>query len=152
MSSTPSPGRQIERNGDIEVTGERVALRPFGGDDRASVEPWHGDAAGAGPGGGRLAVTLPGDDAPIGLVDFRIGHPEEGWLAIDFVGVAPQLRGHGYGSEAVRLLEEEMLRRALARHFEARVKLDDGLCIYFWLRLGYRPQPGDDIIAMVRTV
>ena len=145
------PGRQIERNTDIAVTGERVALRPFGGDDMASVEPWHGDAARAGSGGGCLAVILPGDEATIGLVDFRIGHPEEGWLAIDFVGVAPQLRGRGYGSEAVRLLEEEILRRGLARRFGAEVKLDEGLCIYFWLRLGYRPQPGEDIIAMVRT-
>ena len=72
-----------------------------------------------------------------------------------------RLSGQGYDTEAVRLLEEEALGRGMASRFWAPVRLDDGLGLYFWLRLGYRPAaagenpwPGErprDIIAMIRV-
>ena len=56
-----------------------------------------------------------------------------------FIAVAPAYRGHGYGSEAIRTLEAEALRRGLASRLRADVHRANGLGFYFWLRLGYRP-------------
>ena len=74
--------------------------------------------------------------------------------------MAARRRGWGYGSEAVRLIEGEALKRRWARNFRADVCYRNGLGLYFWLRLGYRPAQegkafwrGDadgDIISMVR--
>ncbi len=73
----------------------------------------------------------------------------------------PRLSGQGYDTEAVRLLEGEALERGLAGRFWAPVRNVDGLGLYFWLRLGYRPAaagenpwPGGaprDMMSMVRT-
>ena len=81
---------------------------------------------------------------PIGLIDYRAGLPAPGWLTIGFIAVAAAYRGHGYGSEAVRLLEVEARRRGIAGRFRADVSMNNGLGVYFWLRLGYRPaRPGE---------
>ena len=94
---------------------------------------------------GLLAITRRDDDAPIGVLEYRVGYPAEGWLCVGFVAVEPPLRGLGFGSEAVRLLEEEALRRGRARRFCAEVPRGNGTGLYFWLRLGYRPVgPGED--------
>ena len=94
---------------------------------------------------GLLAIARRDDEAPIGVLEYRVGYPAEGWLCVGFVAVEPPLRGLGFGSEAVRLLEEEALRRGLARRFCAEVPLGNGTGLYFWLRLGYRPVgPGED--------
>ena len=81
---------------------------------------------------------------PIGLIDYRAGLPAPGWLTIGFIAVAAAYRGHGYGSEAVRLLEADARRRGIAGRFRADVAMNNGLGVYFWLRLGYRPaRPGE---------
>jgi len=49
--------------------------------------------------------------------------------------VDPSRRGLGFGTEAVELLEAEFPGKT----FVARVDPADGLNLYFWLRLGYRP-------------
>ena len=71
------------------------------------------------------------------------------------------LSGQGYDTEAIRLLEGEALERGLAGRFCAPVRRDDGLGLYFWLRLGYRPAlPGEspwpggsprDTMSMIRV-
>ncbi len=92
---------------------------------------------------------------------YRLGYPERGWLSVETVAVEPRLSGQGYDAEAVRLLEGEALGRGLASRFWAPVRHDEGLGLYFWLRLGYRPAaagenpwPGGaprDTMAMIRV-
>lgn len=137
---------------DIQVRGERVGLRPFRGGDITAVEAWCQKVGHASPDSQRLAIALRGSDEPIGFIDYRGGQPEPGWLTIGHVAVAPALRAHGYASEAVRLLEEQATRLGLASRFRALLDPDNGLSLYFWLRLGYRPVAAEGIIAMVRTV
>jgi hypothetical protein len=94
------------------------------------------------------------DGAVIGEVECRAHEPAAGWLEIGSIEVGEGERGWGYGSEAVRLLEAE----GKAERFLARVEVANGLGLYFWLRLGYRPArageaPGrasGGMIAMVR--
>ncbi len=141
--------------------GERVALRRLSGDDLPAVGSWYGEEATVGPNGALLAITRGDDDAPVGVLGYRLGVPEEGWLAIDSVSVEPGLRGLGLDSEAVRLVEGDAVRRGLAHRFWAGVRRDDGLGLYFWLRLGYRPARSDevpwpggapgDMMAMIRV-
>ncbi len=129
------------------------------------------EAARADPDGGLLVIARRNDPAPTGLLDYRANSPASsaagesaaggGWLTVGFIAVARQQRGWGYGSEAVRLLEREASRRWRASRFRAGIDARNGLGLYFWLRLGYRPaapsdifwpsQPGGDIIWMVRT-
>jgi hypothetical protein len=76
---------------------------------------------------GRLfIVTL--DDVPSGLAAINRD------IGILLLALRADVRGWGYGSEAVSLLERVSgtKRRALA---SPRV----GLSLYFWLRLGYAP-------------
>lgn len=141
--------------------GLRVALRPAGGEDLEAVAAWYGDAV-RGPddvgAAERLAIVLREARRVVGIVTYRLAGG--GWLEFDDVAVEPGLRGFGVGSEAVRLVEDDALRRGVARRFCAAVPKENGLGFYFWLRLGYRPAPPEDdpwpgerrrdIIAMVR--
>ena len=94
------------------------------------------------------------DGVVIGEVKCRADDPARGWLTVVCVDVGEEQRGWGYGSEAVRLLEAE----AKGERFLARVDARNGLGLYFWLRLGYRPvrpdevpgRPPRGIITMVR--
>ncbi len=149
------------------LTGPRVVLRPLVDADLPSIEPWYPEAAErlaaarAGPNAGLLAIAHRDDPAPIGLIDYRAGRPAPGWLTIGFIAVAAPYRGHGYGSEAVRLLEDGALRRGAAGRFRADVAMSNGLGVYFWLRLGYRParpeehlwpaSPTAGVLSMIRT-
>ncbi len=123
----------------LTLSGSRVALRPMTGDDIASIEPWYGEAAAAVHG-------LPPEEA--GSIQNLYCQLEEAQsdldagllvltLTLGFILVAPELRGLGYGSKAVRALEAEALQLGLARRFRADVDMGNGLGFYFWLRLGY---------------
>ena len=157
-------GRSAKRT-DAERVGSRVAVRLFGEADLSQVGLWYEgrrlEEARSDPNVTLLAVTNREDEAPIGVVGYRVGSPEDGWLSFDFVAVEPGLRGLGLESEAVRLVEGDALERGLARRFWAGVDHNDGLGLYFWLRLGYRParggedpwpgSPPRDIICMIRN-
>ena len=76
-------------------------------------------------------------------------------VRIESVVIQPDLRGWGFGSEAVELVEGQYPNSS----FVARVDPKDGLNLYFWLRLGYRPggppspvssPSGDGMITMIR--
>lgn len=131
----------------------RITLRPLSEDDLPLIEPWYGEGA-AVVHRERLAIVR--DGAPIGYIDYRVGKPAEGWLTTDVIAVAANLRGRGYGGEAVRLLEESHP----ARRYLANLNPRNGLSLYFWLRMGYRPARHDEIfwrapdegtIAMIRS-
>ncbi len=146
------------------IRGSRVALRPLNEADIVAIG-WYEGAEGQ---RGRLedmdcgvlVITRREDDSAIGVVEYRLGVPENGWLSVETIAVEPGRRGLGLESEAVRLVEGDAVRRRLAQRFWAGVRRDEGLGLYFWLRLGYRPtrpgelpwkgDPGRDIMAMVR--
>ncbi len=136
--------------------GPRVALRPLEeGDREAVVRRLEGTLIDADD--SLLAITSREGGSTYGALAYRLGYPERGWLSVEAVAVEPGLSGRGYDTEAVRLLEE----RGLASRFWATVRHDDGLGLYFWLRLGYRPAavsqspwPGGaprDMMSMVRV-
>jgi len=108
-----------------------------------------------GAGASTYEIVRRADSAVIGEMECREDEPAAGWLIVEAIALAEGERGWGYGSEAVRLLEAE----AKGERFLARVDARNGLGLYFWLRLGYRPaRPGEvpggaqsGIISMVRT-
>ncbi len=154
------------------LAGSRVALRPVAPDDLPAIEDWWSEAAATVRGvrepvaldelrrmigeadAETLVIARADEQRPIGLLVCRL--PADGWLEFRFLALVKGLRGWGYGSEAVRLIEES----GRAQWFAAEVSAGNGLGLFFWLRMGYRPAPpGDvrwlaeeagDIIAMVR--
>jgi len=152
------------------LAGKRVSLRPFREGDSAAMEAWYEEAVAvagiphprplsrsAGEGrsvdslsGSVLIVERVGESGPIGVLEFQVAG---GWLTVGFIGLAKAYRGWGYGSEAVRLLEEWALSEGMAERFRAEIPVRRGLGLYFWLRLGYRPKEpsgGRDTMEMVR--
>ena len=141
--------------------GGRIALRPLSEDDIAAIAPWYQEAVAAAmirpdSAARRLAIVRQSDGTVIGLLDYRENSPGRGWLSVSFIALARGQRGWGYGSEAVRLIEAE----GNAERFCAKVDARNGLGLYFWLRLGYRPaRPGEvpgelsrGMISIIRTV
>lgn len=148
----------------------RVHLRPVRSSDLAHIEPWYAEAASASyaegslekrvadardAGCGLLGIT--GADGDIlGLLDYRAAEPAEGWVTTVLIAMAAGQRGRGYGSEAMH----ELQSRYPSNRFLAPIDARNGLAVYFWLRLGYRPASPHDsfwrgperdgIIAMVR--
>jgi len=132
------------------IDGRRVSLRSLHEADLAIIDAWYEEAARAAfeereveelgcqgvESAGLLAILRADEDEPIGLLEYKVN---EGWMAVRFIGLAKAHRGWGYGSEAVRLLEEWALRERIAQRFRAEVDVRNGLGLYFWLRLGYRP-------------
>ena len=163
------------------LTGARVIIRSVARGDLPQIEPWYAEAVATAHGlrepppgetlerwfskaeasdAELLLIAKAEDPVPIGLLRCRLGFPDKGCLAIDFVAMAAGRRGWGYGSEAVGLVEDWATGSRKSRRFVAEVDARNGLALYFWLRLGYRPaRPDevfwrapdeDDIIAMVR--
>jgi hypothetical protein len=101
-----------------------------------------------------LVVARTEDPSPAGVLAYEPA--ADGWLEFLFVAMRADLRGWGYGSEAVRLVEDA----GVARRFAAGVTGGNGLGVYFWSRLGYRPEPpgevawrrarAGDMITMIR--
>lgn len=158
-SRRAGPVTTVEVGSRLTGRGLRVALRPLNEGDRETVarrlEETLLDADDS-----LLAIASREGDSIYGVLAYRLGYPERGWLSVEVIAVEPGLSGRGYDTEAVRLLEGEALERGLAGRFWAPVRHDDGLGLYFWLRLGYRPAavsqspwPGGaprDMMALVR--
>ncbi|MEO8457028.1 MAG: GNAT family N-acetyltransferase, partial [Chloroflexota bacterium] len=162
----------------VRATAARAALRPLERSDFALVEPWYAKAAAAvrggvadmndtlekrfGSVGERLLVIADKDEpTPIGLLEYNVHSPAANWLRTDFIAMVEERRGFGYGSEAVRALEEWAERKQRITSFLAEIEPRNGLALYFWLRLGYRPAHAGEvfwrapdeggIIAMIRS-
>ena len=133
------------------VAGIRVNLRTLHEQDLVAIEIWYEEAARAAyedrgheelrhqadaERAGLMAIERANEEEPIGLLEYVV---IDGWLVTTFIALAKGHRGWGYGSESVRLLEEWAAREVIATRFRAEVDLRNGLGLYFWLRLGYRP-------------
>ena len=79
------------------------------------------------------------DGEEIGFIDCLLS---DGVVDVRWIELAVQRRRWGLGAEAVRLLEAEAAARWGARGIRAQVPVDVGPALYFWLRLGYRPEVG----------
>jgi ribosomal protein S18 acetylase RimI-like enzyme len=103
--------------------------------------------------GQRRAIT-DGSGEEIGFVEYEVS---EGWLEVRWVELAVEHRRGGLGVAAVRLLEVDAERRWGVRGVRAEVPVENGLALYFWLRLGYRPCDagagrGVEVLVMERYV
>lgn len=132
--------------------GPRVALRPAREDDLALVRDLRaGDRTGE-----MLVITLRTDDRPIGIIQYRVDEPSAGWVTIDHLALEKKSRRWGLGQDAVRLFEEEAASSRGVAHFRTTVDIQQGLLLYLWLRLGYRPAEytydasGSEALAMIR--
>ncbi len=140
-----------------KVVGDRATLVSFG---NQSVESdWLEEAARAIGGRGEPCVIhdrladgdhgwwILGDGQPVGAVCGRLATARGAthtatadsraliwtWLAIDV-----RWRAYGYGGAAVPLLETAA-RLVGASRALAPLPVDNGVALYFWLRLGYTP-------------
>jgi RimJ/RimL family protein N-acetyltransferase len=131
----------------VAVVGARVRLREMDREDPTAIASWYDEAATSAYEGRSLEqlfrttgvllmVAEPDAAEPIGVLEYVV---KDGSLAIRFIALAKAYRGWGYGSEAVRLVEEWAVREGVAERFRADVDVRNGLGLYFWLRLGYRP-------------
>lgn len=130
----------------------RVALRPPAAHDSSVVDGWLGEAlaavAGATAGAGPTSlagvqqslhsdqqlwlITLDGEE-PVGLIaTTTLGRD---LASIDALAIMSSRRNLGFGAEAIYALEE----MHPATNFLAGVPVENGLAIYFWLRIGYAP-------------
>jgi hypothetical protein len=102
--------------------------------------------------GGRVVVMDRGG-TDIGWVDCEAS---DGWLHVRWIELGIEWRRHGLAAEAVQLLEAEASKRWGLRTARAEVPVGVGLALYFWLRLGYRPEEPvrreADTLAMVRRL
>jgi GNAT superfamily N-acetyltransferase len=121
----------------MRVTGKRVVVRPPKRTEDGFVDALLDEF---GCEAGVMVIERRADREAIGVVAHRVDEPKKGWLTFGLVAMRDGLRGFGYGSEAVRLLEE----RSGARQFRAEVAKSIGLAFYFWLRQGYRPAGPDE--------
>jgi len=158
---------------DERIDGGRVSLHRLREADLATIDAWYEEAAGAAyedrafqelrrqvdaESAGLLAIERADEDEAIGLLEYVV---RDAWLTVPFIALTKVYRGWGYGSEAVRLVEEWAVHERLATRSRAEVDRRNGLGVYFWLRLGYRPagqgeldsppDGGRDMMPMVRT-
>jgi hypothetical protein len=136
----------------LRAGGPRVRLRPPSEDDLLLIE----GLLAAGPAGEMLVITPRDEDRPIGAIQYRSDEPSRGWVTIDHVALAEGSRRWGLGQDAVRLLEDDLVRERRVRHFKTAIDVRQGLALYLWLRLGYHPlnfthdASGREALAMVR--
>ena len=159
-SRRAGPVAAVKLRSRVTGRGQRVALRPLKEGDREAVARWLEETL-VDADDGLLAIISREGGSIYGVLAYRLGYPKRGWLSVEAVAVEPGFSGQRYDTEAVRLLEGEALERGLASRFCAPVRRDDGLGLYFWLRLGYRPAaagenpwPGGaprDMMSMIRV-
>ena len=137
----------------IIVDGERASIRRFEGD--VVDAEWLEEAAQAIAGraapchlqdrldDGDQGWWVLGDGQIVGALSGKLVELNEApltrgliwtWLAVD-----ARWRAHGYGGASVPLLEQAA-QRVGATVALAPLPPDNGVALYFWLRLGYTPQ------------
>ncbi len=131
----------------------RVRLTEPGPSSVAAMEPWFeatwraifgrsgeavppvpvsADAWSTAAGTGVVHRLIEVEVGPIGLLSYTPGAHR---VTIHELATAPEHRDRGFGAEAVYALEAE----SGATEMRALVPVTNGLAVYFWLRIGYRP-------------
>lgn len=143
-----------DRHAPLSPASLRVTLPPPCADLATAVSGWFGDAwldmygrpaerIGRQPPNslGWLEAPAPGTEArlvvcdgePIGFLALRC---EAERLTLTALAIAPARRNRGLGAEAVYAAESLV---PAGGPCQALVPIGNGLAIYFWLRIGYRP-------------
>ncbi len=109
------------------------------------VTPGTGAGEGSDAGGhvSRATIWRAGPPGPIGELRWRIGWPGEGLAAVEALELAADEQGWGYGPEAVLRLEDRLKENGV-KGVAVGVDREDGLALFFWLRLGYRSMPAGE--------
>ncbi len=108
------------------ITGERVSLRRAGGGD--------GDSGAL----TRYEVRRRGEREVIGEIAIDLSGEVP---VIERLHIDEEARGYGAGSGAAAALLRTLARRwPLVRTWAPP---DRGLAVYFWVRMGFRPVPGE---------
>ena len=123
---------------DLCAEGPRVQLRPVRDDDAPVLEALSSAVERVHSGESLVICRAGEDDRPIGILEYALGEPWDGWASIRWVALVKAERRWGLGQDAVRLFEEVAGRHGV-RAFRTQVPVGLGLALYFWLRLGYRP-------------
>lgn len=139
----------------------RVTLRPPRPGDAGLIAPWFAetwrDVQGvtvrsplappapeswlADRGSDHAARLIEVHGEPVGVIRFGL---VRGDCVLQELGVRPERRNLGFGSEAVFALERQALSDGCTQGV-APVPMANGLAIYFWLRIGYCPRyPGGE--------
>jgi len=103
---------------ELPLEGPRVRIEATDGGEAVIVRRESGERVGS------LRVSVDGDV-----------------LVIQSLAIESALRGYGLGSEAAGLVREAAEREA--RTLRAFAPGDNGLAVYFWIRMGLRPLPGE---------
>ncbi|MHB8574632.1 MAG: GNAT family N-acetyltransferase [Dehalococcoidia bacterium] len=125
----------------------RVELQPADGASIERMRTWLPDALAAGAGGAAIGTQAeaPADGSRPYAVVHRRSKELLGYLSllrgehestVSAIAIAPQHRNLGYGAEAVFAAERLHVGLPASR---ALVPLENGLAVYFWLRIGYQP-------------
>ena len=139
------------------MRSRRVSLSPIVAKTLAASAPdWLAEAEravlGAGPGcplgdqvhEGDAAYWLRvGRDRPDGSRERRTvgalaAQQEDAWLVWRWLAVEESMRAFGYGGAAIPIVERAAKRAGLTGA-RVLVPASNGVALYFWLRLGYRP-------------
>lgn len=99
--------------------------------------PQRGSRHGLEEADGQIAIIRLADRLRVGTVALA---RDGASLAIESVCVDEEHRGHGAGTEAVRLILSAI--GGSAERVTAMAPPDIGLAVYFWTRLGFRPRFG----------
>ena len=86
------------------------------------------------------------DERPCGFVVVEVDGADHDAARIRALAIRRALRNLGYGGEVVEQLEAAVPRR----RWYAVVPRGNGLAVYFWLRIGYRPVRLDEDEALCR--
>jgi len=153
------------RHAGMRLKGERITLRPqLKSEDqfiRELISQLRNDCKESTV-SDRHVIVRKRDGASVGIVEHTVDEPAKDWATFGTIVMSDGQRGWGFGSEAVQLIEERLLKREGVRRFRARIDKRIGLALYFWLRRGYRParpdeafwpsHNSDDIICMIRIL
>jgi hypothetical protein len=78
------------------------------------------------------------DEAPVGVLVYRLHAPSEGSAIIELVATPPEHARRSSGMAAAALVERELRRAKVVRAYAVAPAMH-GIDVYFWIRLGYHP-------------
>ena len=84
-------------------------------------------------------TTLNLTDPIVGAVSLRKKNRQLQWM---WLAVDQSVRGWGYGASAVDTIERQAIKKNNLTDACVLVPINNGIALYFWLRLGYRPLNG----------